>query len=59
MLDLVDGRPEFQRLAFLLDRARSEALRVLNLHGLAAPSVATPGEPTGRDPKDREGSTEA
>lgn len=60
MLDLVEGCPEFERLAALLDRTRSEALRILHLHGLAPPAIPRPrGGPKGREPLDREGSTKA
>lgn len=58
MLDLVEGCPEFEGLAALLDRTRSEALRILHLHGLVPPAIPrVRGESKGREPLDRGGST--
>ena len=54
MLGLVEGRPEFERLASILERARSEALRILTLHGL---SLSPP--PSGRKSTEEEASPEA
>lgn len=48
MLGLVEGCPEFERLAFILERARSEAVRILTLHGLSLPPAVV-SEPSGRE----------
>ena len=60
MLGLVEGCPEFERLASILERVRSEALRILTLHGLTIPPVlVSPGELGGRVAADEEGLPEA
>lgn len=54
MLGLVEGHPEFERLASILERARSEALRILDLHGLSLPPP-----PSGREAAEDDASPKA
>lgn len=59
MLGLVEGCPEFERLASILERARSEAVRILNMHGLSLPPALTSqGEAMLGEAADRKGSPE-
>ena len=58
MLGLVNGCPEFERLATILERARSEAIRILNLHGLSLPPGSQETR-VGRDLVEDKGSPEA